>query len=95
LALSSGVKNHAFVGESGNRKLFDDERVFEARDVRDAHKKSAAVMRVSIPVMIISLEGGQSELRISEKPTWSYHCQGSNPPVRMCNEPKLMKPEII
>jgi len=47
-------------------KLLDDERIFESQEVRDAHKKSAAVMRVSIPAMIISLKESQSEISISE-----------------------------
>ena len=67
LTLSSGVKNHAFVGESGNRKLLDVERVIESRDVKGAHKKSPAVTRVIIPVMIISLEESQSELRVGKR----------------------------
>ena len=35
-------------------------------DVRDTHKKSAAVMRVRVPVMIISLEESRYKLCIGE-----------------------------
>lgn len=59
LTLSSAVRNQAFVGESGNKKLPNREQTVASRDVRDAYKKSIAVMRVSIPVMIISLEEGK------------------------------------
>ena len=54
-ALSSSVKNHAFVGESGNRKLHIREYKKGLRDVGEAHKKPIATMRVSDPVMTMSL----------------------------------------
>jgi hypothetical protein len=58
-ALSSSVRNQAFVGESGNRKLPIREWEKGLRVVRGAHKNDTAVMSVSIPVMIISLEEGK------------------------------------
>ena len=58
-ARSSSVKNQALVGESGNRKLRIHELTKESRDVEGAHKNVIAVMRVSVPVMIISLEKGE------------------------------------
>jgi hypothetical protein len=59
--LSSSVRNQAFVGESGKKKLprCEQDGLSEARD---AHKNSTAVMNVIIPVKIISLKGGEHEL---------------------------------
>ena len=58
-ALSSSVKNQAFVGESGNRKLHTREYKKRLRGIGGAHKKAIAKMRVSAPVMTISLEKGE------------------------------------
>jgi hypothetical protein len=55
-ALSSSVKNQAFVGESGNRKLQIHEWKKKRRKVWGSHKNANATMRVSDPVIIISLE---------------------------------------
>jgi hypothetical protein len=55
-ALSSSVKNQAFVGESGNRKLPTHEWKKGLQDVRGTHKNAIAIMMVSDPVMIMSLE---------------------------------------
>ena len=55
-ALSSSVKNQAFVGESGNRKLHIREWKKGLRDVGGAHKNTIVIMVVSDPVMTISLE---------------------------------------
>ena len=55
-ALSSSVKNQAFVGESGNRKLQIRKWKKELRNVWSSHKNANATMRVSDPVMIISLD---------------------------------------
>ena len=41
----------------------------ELRDVRDTRKKSTAVMRVRVPVIIISLEESRCELCISDSET--------------------------
>ncbi len=57
-ALSPSVKNQAFVGESGNRKLLIRKWAKATRDVKTGHKNVIAAMRVSIPVMVISLEEG-------------------------------------
>jgi hypothetical protein len=58
-ALSSLVKNQAFVGESGNRKLHICEWKKRLRYVTSAHKNATAAMRVIVPVMIMSLEEGK------------------------------------
>ena len=42
----------------------------ESRDIKGVHKKSSAVMKVSVPVMIMSLKEGQCqcELDVGEMP---------------------------
>jgi hypothetical protein len=59
LALSSFVKNHAVVGESGNKNLFLSSKdwaltMFIAYD-QVTDQNANAIRRVRIPVMIISL----------------------------------------
>ena len=67
LTLSSGVKNQALTGESGNRKLPSCERMMESREVKGTYKKNIAVMRVSVPVMAINLEESWCELCIARR----------------------------
>ena len=53
-ARSCGFKNHAVVGESGNKNLQRVEARLHALYKR-AHQKDTAVIKVMIPVMIMSL----------------------------------------
>jgi 5,10-methylene-tetrahydrofolate dehydrogenase/methenyl tetrahydrofolate cyclohydrolase len=52
------------------------------------------VIRVMMPVMMTSLNVIVSVARI-DNPAVLYHCHGANPGVVICNEPKLIKPDII
>lgn len=56
---SSGVRNHAFVGESGKKSLTagmdDDVGGRKGARLGDAYQKRSEVSRVIIPVMIINL----------------------------------------
>src|SRR6266403_3410290 len=63
------------------------------RNVRSAYKNAIAVMRVSVPVTIMSLKESEC-IGIGEMLDLAYHCQGFNPVVCMCKVPKLIKPAI-
>jgi hypothetical protein len=55
-----------------------------------------AVIKVIMPVMMTSLNVivSVAPSRI-DNPAVLYHCHGANPGVVICNEPKLIKPDII
>ena len=72
-ALSPSVRNQAFTGESGNRKLAIRKWKKGLRVVRGVYKNDIAVIRVSVPVMIISLAKVSVSVRCK---SCSYHCHG-------------------
>jgi hypothetical protein len=90
------VKNQAFVGESGNRKLPRCEGETGQSNDKCSYKKRVAVTSVIVPIMIMSLK--ERELGSYHEGVMYavvYHCHGSNPAVWICRQPKLTKPERI
>ena len=55
IALSAGVRNQAFVGESGNRSLEKDVNRDAGQNVEIHYQNASEVKRVRVPVIIISL----------------------------------------
>jgi hypothetical protein len=80
LMRSSGVKNHAVVGESGKRNLRSYDITYQQRlrtQNRRCYQKAVAVMSVMVPVIIIS------------------HCHGWNRPVWIWSDPYEMNARTI
>jgi hypothetical protein len=66
------VKNQALVGESGNRKLSCCQAETGQRNDKRSYKKRMAVMSVSTPVMIMSLEDHKYGLRFERDMSMRY-----------------------
>jgi hypothetical protein len=66
------VRNQALVGESGNRKLHGRQAETGQWNDKHSYKKRIAVMSVSIPVMIMSLEEHKYGLRFERDTSMRY-----------------------
>ena len=94
IARSWGVRNQAFVGESGKKNLREWK-------VNSGQCHPTTWVHTHMPKQSLMLKcrwwsrACKSRWMWSAGSRFSYHCQGSKDFVLMCKDPKLRKPDMI